>query len=163
VMIGSDGFVSLAALRWLADQNASFVMLDRDGSVLITTGPVSPSDARLRRAQSLADHSGAGLQIVRELVSKKLAAQEGVARTKLQAPEVAEKIASVKATVHSVVERPEFLLLESQAASAYWSAWRKLPVQFPKVDLPRVPEHWRTFGPRISPLTGSPRLAVNPA
>src|SRR5215813_1580076 len=58
VMIGSDGFVSLAALRWLADQNASFVMLDRDGSVLITTGPVSPSDARLRRAQSLADHSG---------------------------------------------------------------------------------------------------------
>src|SRR5487761_930277 len=34
VVIGSDGFVSLAALRWLADQDASFVMLDRDGSVL---------------------------------------------------------------------------------------------------------------------------------
>ena len=27
VVIGSDGFVSLAALRWLADQKASFVML----------------------------------------------------------------------------------------------------------------------------------------
>jgi len=26
----------------------------------------------------------------------------------------------------------------------------------------RVPEHWRSFGARISPLTGSPRLAANP-
>ena len=54
VVIGSDGTVSLSALRWLADQDASFVMLDRNGSVLATTGPVRPSDARLRRAQALA-------------------------------------------------------------------------------------------------------------
>src|SRR4051794_15217517 len=40
VVVGSDGAVSLSALRWLADQNASFVMLDRDGKVLLTTGPV---------------------------------------------------------------------------------------------------------------------------
>ena len=59
-MIGSDGFITLAALRWLADQDASFVMLDPDGSVLATTGPVRPSDAKLRRAQALAHHSGAG-------------------------------------------------------------------------------------------------------
>jgi len=49
-MIGSDGFITLAALRWLADQDASFVMLDPDGSVLATTGPVRPLDAKLRRA-----------------------------------------------------------------------------------------------------------------
>jgi hypothetical protein len=48
VVIGSDGMVSLAALRWLADQDASFVMLDRDGSVLATTGPVRSSDAKLK-------------------------------------------------------------------------------------------------------------------
>src|SRR6266849_6240753 len=52
VVIGSDGMVSLAALRWLADQEASFVMLERDGSTLATTGPVKPSDAKLRRAQA---------------------------------------------------------------------------------------------------------------
>ena len=56
VVIGSDGFVSLAALRWLADQNAAFIMLERDGSVLATTGPVRSSDSRLRRAQALANH-----------------------------------------------------------------------------------------------------------
>jgi hypothetical protein len=52
VVVGSDGMVSLAALRWLADQDASFVMLERDGSVLTTTGPVRSSDAKLRRARS---------------------------------------------------------------------------------------------------------------
>src|SRR5438309_5524304 len=54
VVIGADGMVSLAALRWLADQDAAFVMLERDGNVLATTGPVRPSDARLRRAQAMA-------------------------------------------------------------------------------------------------------------
>src|SRR6266436_3789560 len=37
VVVGSDGMVSLAALRWLADQDAAFVMLDRNGSLLVTT------------------------------------------------------------------------------------------------------------------------------
>src|SRR3954462_4099999 len=46
VIIGSDGFISLAALQWLSDQNASFVMLQRDGRVLTTTGPVRPSEAK---------------------------------------------------------------------------------------------------------------------
>ena len=63
--------VSLAALRWLTDQDA-FVMLDRDGSVLATTGPVSSSDAKLRRAQALANQSGAALRITRELISQKI-------------------------------------------------------------------------------------------
>ena len=31
VVIGSDGMVSLAALRWLADQDTAFSMLERDG------------------------------------------------------------------------------------------------------------------------------------
>ena len=33
VVIGADGVVSFGALRWLADQRACFVMLDRDGTV----------------------------------------------------------------------------------------------------------------------------------
>src|SRR5207247_5949928 len=84
VVIGADGMISLAALRWLADQDAAFVMLERDGKVLVTTGPVRPSDAKLRRAQALAAQSEAGLQIARELISRKLAGQEQVAREKLR-------------------------------------------------------------------------------
>ena len=163
VVIGSDGMVSLAALRWLADQDAAFVMLDRNGSVLATTGPVRKSDARLRRAQGLADSSGMGLRIVRELILQKLLGQERVARDRLRASGVADAIAGVRAAVPIVKTKPAFLALESRAATAYWSAWRNLPIQFPKTELRRVPDHWLTFGSRISPLTGSPRLAVNPA
>src|SRR5947199_6519509 len=70
VVIGSDGMVSLAALRWLADQYAAFVMLERDGSVVATTGPVRPSDAKLRRAQAMAAQSGSDIKIALELISR---------------------------------------------------------------------------------------------
>jgi hypothetical protein len=35
-------------------------------------------------------------------------------------------------------------------------------IQYGRSDFRRVPEHWQTFGARVSPLTGSPRSAVNP-
>jgi CRISPR-associated endonuclease Cas1 len=54
-------------------------------------------------------------------------------------------------------------IIEAQAAGLYWAAYRTLPLNFPKKDGARVPEHWKTFGNRASPLTGSPRRAVNPA
>ena len=57
---------------------------------------------------------------------------------------------------------PTVRIIESRAAYIYWSAWRTLSVNFPRKELPRVPEHWRSFGTRISPLSGSPRLAVTP-
>jgi CRISPR-associated endonuclease Cas1 len=162
VVIGSDGMVSLAALRWLADQDAAFVMLDRDGSVLTTTGPVRPSDARLRRAQSLAYQSGMAVRIARELISRKLDGQERLVRSKLRDSLTADTIARAHSRVKTAETIPSIRQLESQAAYAYWSAWRDIPVAFPKNDLRRVPEHWRSFGSRHSPLTGSPRLAVNP-
>ena len=162
VVVGSDGFVSLEALRWLADQDATFVMLERDGSVLLTTGPVRPSDSRLRRSQALAHHSGAALQIARELIGKKLEAQEKLARNELNNGEAASAISRFRESVTTAETIELVRLMESRAAHFYWNAWRRVPINFPKRDLYRVPEHWRTFGARVSPLTGSPRLAANP-
>jgi CRISPR-associated endonuclease Cas1 len=162
VVIGADGMVSLAALRWLADQDASFVMLERDGSVLATTGPVRSSDAKLRRAQALAHQTGAALRITRELIAQKLAGQEQVARNKLLDAATADTIARFLAQVPMADGIPTIRLIESQAAATYWFAWRTLPINFPRNDLRRVPQHWQRFGARVSPLTGSPRLAANP-
>ena len=92
VCISEDGFVTLAALKWISDVGASFVMLNRNGKVLFATGPNAPSDVRLRRAQAVAHTSGAALRIARELIDQKLAGQEQVARHKLSAPECAERI-----------------------------------------------------------------------
>lgn len=162
VVIGSDGMISLAALRWLTDQDAAFVMLDRDGSVLATTGPVRPSDARLRRAQALASQSEAALEISRELIRQKLVAQEQLVDEKLNDGTAAQAIAKARAALSTANTIEALRVFEARAAHAYWSAWRNIPISFPKNDLRRIPEHWRTFGTRISPLTGSPRLAVNP-
>jgi len=163
IVVGSDGIVSLAALRWLADQDAAFVMLDRDGSVLATTGPVRPSDARLRRAQALASQSGLALHIVRELISQKLAGQARVVSEKLLDSRTAKGISDFRDEL-ATAETPESIrLIESQAGAAYWSCWHNLSINYPRNDLRRIPDHWRVFGVRISPLSGSPRLAVNPA
>jgi CRISPR-associated endonuclease Cas1 len=162
VLIGSDGFITLEAMRWLADQDAAFVMLDRGGSVLATTGPVRPSDVRLRRAQAMAGQSGIGVQIARDLIDKKLAGQERVARHKLLTIGSANAIAQCRAALSAADTLDRIRQIESRAAVAYWSVWRDLPISFPKADQCRVPIHWRSFGMRASPLTGSPRLAVNP-
>jgi CRISPR-associated endonuclease Cas1 len=163
VVVGNDGFVSLAALRWLADQkDAAFVMLERDGSVLATTGPTRVSDARLRRSQALAFHTGAALRIARELITQKLAGQQQVALDTLRNPDIAYAIGRFRAAIAGAETIPEIRVLEARAGAAYWSAWHDLPVNFPRMDLARVPEHWRSFGTRQSLLTGSPRLATNP-
>jgi CRISPR-associated endonuclease Cas1 len=162
VVIGSDGMVSFAALRWLADQNAAFVMLDRNGKVLLATGPVGTKDARLRRAQALAVHSGVALPLIRELLDRKLLEQERIARDTLQSAAAAQAITAARAAVSTAETVQAIRVAESRAAYAYWSCWHTIPVIFPGKDLPRVPEHWRAFGARLSPLTNSPRLSVNP-
>jgi len=163
VTVGNDGSVSLAALRWLADQKAAFVMLDRDGSVLATTGPVRRSDARLRRAQANADQTDLALHIARELITRKLAGQERVAREKLRNTESAEAISLLNADLAFTSTTDAVRVCEARAGAAYWIGWRTVQMQFPKKDLRRVPEHWKSFGSRTSPLSGfSPRVAVNP-
>jgi CRISPR-associated endonuclease Cas1 len=162
VCISEDGFATLAALKWITDVGASFVMLNRTGRVVFATGPTASSDVRLRRAQALAHSSGAALRIARELIDQKLAGQEQVARYKLLAANCAEKIHCYRSELAEVDALDRVRLVESRAAAAYWSAWRTLPIVFPRKDHYRVPAHWRVFGTRVSPLTGSPRLAVNP-
>jgi CRISPR-associated protein Cas1 len=162
VVIGADGNVSLAALRWLADQNASFVMLERDGSVLLTTGPVRSSEAKLRRAQARADENGLGLKIARALIQEKLTRQEQLVRDKLNDSTAGDQIAESRKALPDAEKIAALRYLEAQGAVAYWTAWRNVQIMFPRKDEPRVPEHWRIFGARTSPITNSPRLAANP-
>ncbi len=163
VLIGSDGFITFEALSWLASQDAAFAMLHRNGKVLCVTGPVRPSDARLRRAQALAGQSVEGIQIARELIDRKLVGQEHVARYKLLADHASDVISGYRAKLRNADTPEEIRLIEARAAAVYWSVWHNLPITFPKKEQSRIPDHWLTFGSRVSPLSGSPRVAVNPA
>ena len=162
VMMGSDGFITLEALRWISDVGAAFVMLDRRGKVLTVTGPVAPSDSKLRRAQSLSLVNGTALKISKELISQKLAGQELLVRDMRHDLATADAIARFRAAIPSAESIDRVRLIEAQAARLYWQAWADLPIRWPRADERRVPEHWKRFGSRISPLTHSPRLASNP-
>ena len=163
VCIGDDGFITLSALRWLSEVGASFVMLDRLGKVRVMTGPTSPSEARLRRAQALALGNGGAVRIARELISAKLSGQEALVREKLKNVSSANSIAGLQSRLANAEEIDTIRGIESRAAAEYWSAWREVPVLFARKDVNRVPSHWLCFGARHSPLTGGPRLSVNPA
>jgi CRISPR-associated endonuclease Cas1 len=162
VMIGSDGFITLDALRWISDVGAAFVMLDRTGKVVTVTGPVAPSDAKLRRSQSLALGNGTALKISKELISRKLAGQELLVRDMLHDPATADAIARFRTTLPSADSIERVRLSEALAAKLFWQSWADLPILWPRKDEPRIPDHWKRFSSRISPLTHSPRLAVNP-
>src|SRR6266852_5801966 len=93
----------------------------------------------------------------------KLFGQENIARNKFGRSDFADSISQFRAEAEAAKEDRIIRHCESLGAKAYWSAWHDLPVLFPRNDLRRVPRHWQVFGTRESPLTGSPRLAVNPA
>jgi CRISPR-associated endonuclease Cas1 len=162
VVIGSDGMVSLAALRWLHHQKAAFINLERGGKVLTVAGPIGPKDSRLKRAQALAPSNGAAVLIARTLLVEKLHAQERIARQNLNAVAAADNIKTERMLLSTLDRIDTLRWAEARAALVYWSAWRNVRVTFPSNALARVPDHWRTFGARRSPLTGSGRLAVNP-
>jgi CRISPR-associated endonuclease Cas1 len=162
VCISEDGFVTLAALKWLSDVGASFVMLTQAGKPLFITGPTSTNDARLRRAQSLALGNGVGLAICRVLIDAKLQGQERLAKECLADIASAKIIASCREKVWTVDSFDAIRLVEAQAALYYFAAWRDTPVLWPKSDLSKIPDHWKTVGNRQSPLSDSPRLAINP-
>jgi CRISPR-associated endonuclease Cas1 len=163
VCISEDGFVTLSALKWLSDIGASLVMLDRTGKVLFVTGPTASSDSRVRHSQSLALGNGSALAISKELISAKLRGQENLIREKFQNSEVADIIAGFQMRLPNAGNLDAVRLLEGHAAVGYWSAWHDVPILWPKSDAGKIPAHWCRFGNRASPLSGGPRLAINPA
>jgi CRISPR-associated endonuclease Cas1 len=163
VVLGGTGYVTLEAVRWLADIGACLVQVDRDGRLLGVAATSGRDDARLRRAQALAGTNAVGSGIARYLLRWKV---EGQLRNldRLNATDdVRAAIASSLVALGGGTNPVELMVVESAAAIAYWEAWSEVPVGFVRTDQARVPDHWRSFGRRASPLTGNPRLAANPA
>src|SRR5215469_12389992 len=162
VVLGHSGIVSLEALRWLSDIGAAFVNIDSDGNLIAAIAPSGLDDARLRRAQAMALVNGVGLEIARELIKLKLVGQLQIVE-RLRDRAASTAISSAIENMGKPRSIDQLRLLESQAAVAYWGAWRDLDVVFVQRDFDRIPEHWRTFGVRRSLITGNPRKASNPA
>jgi hypothetical protein len=166
VIVGPSGRLDLAVVPWCHSQGIALAQVSRAGDLLWVSAPPGRDDARLRRAQALAGAPDAelGLQIARDLVAGKVWAEDhclrelGLAREPLLG-EVGciEDALAVAATVADCRN------LEALSAASFWAVLEPLDVPFVTRDLPRIPAHWRTIGPRSSPLGGTgPRRAVSP-
>jgi hypothetical protein len=149
--------VTLEALRWLHDAKAAFIQLDHDASIL-TASIGSLDDARLRRAQALIANTEHRLAISRELLEAKLKGQLAVLES--VGLDCSRDVREALASLDQADRIERVLIAEAKAAEAYWDAWAAVPMQFARRDY--VPDHWRTFGMRRSPLTLGPRNAANP-
>jgi CRISPR-associated endonuclease Cas1 len=163
VVLGGTGYITLEAVRWLADIGACLVQVDRDGRLLGVSASSGRDDARLRRAQALAGTNAVGSDIARCLLKWKVEGQLRNLDRLNASDDVRAAISLALAALVSGTNAVELMATESAAAVAYWEAWSEVPVGFARTDQARVPDHWRTFGRRASPLTGNPRLAANPA
>ncbi len=163
VVLGHTGFVTLEALRWLNDVGAAFVQIDADGQVVAASAPAGLDDARLRRMQALALTHPVGLEVAKWICREKLNGQASVLGAMGAAEDARKAVRQGVDTVERAVSLDAVLIAEGGAAAAYFGAWGNIPVPFTRRDATRVPEHWLRFGRRGSPLTGSPRLAANPA
>lgn len=163
IIIGHTGTISFDALRWLHDIGCVFVQIDGDGQLITASGPAGLDDARLRRAQALAAGNDTGLAISRDLLTAKLEGQATLLDRVEGAASAATAVRGLRDGLATATTLDGLRFGESQAARIYWDAWALQPVSFARKAVARVPEHWKTVGTRHSPLTRSPRTAVNPA
>lgn len=166
-----DGYITTAALQWLFDAGVELIVLGRDDAVLahgVSPGADYPA---LRRGQALAALHPAGIEFMRELLVAKLDGQAGLLQNRTLLPEQLHEPAAVAA---KMIERlagelrrapalyERFQALEAQAAQTYWKTLEEFPVRFDRAALAHVPPHWRSLGPRMSPLSDAPAKAATP-
>jgi CRISPR-associated endonuclease Cas1 len=119
-------------------------------------------DAGSRRAQALAASTGVGITLARDLLRTKLQGQADVlARLPDSAPVIAVVDAALRELDHAET-LARLRSVEGKAAIAYWSAWAPVELRFARKDQAKVPEHWRAFSTRSSPVSGATRNAGNP-
>jgi CRISPR-associated endonuclease Cas1 len=164
VVLGHSGTVSLEALRWMDRTGITFAQIDTDGAVLTTSANPGLNDPRLRRAQVLAGTSPSGIAVARSLIGTKLAGQGAVAAEQLNNAVLAEAIEVHRQAVEHARSIEEIRGIEAKAARDYFEGWSDVvEITWAGRDRSAVPEHWRSFDARRSPIsTTSARRAADP-
>jgi CRISPR-associated endonuclease Cas1 len=164
VVRGRGGYITFDALAWLHGVGAGLVQIGYDGELIAAIGRQGLNDARLRRAQALAPWNGVGPAITRDLLVTKLQGQASVLQRFSGSDRPVASIGRAVAELRHTRDVQRMRNLEARAGLAYWRAWEYIAVPWVRRDEGRVPEHWRSLGARMSPLSsGKPRYAANPA
>jgi len=169
VLSGHVNYMTGEALEWLRRVDAVLLVLDRQGKLLFTSAEPNATQPQLRRAQALAPLTGAGLDLTRMLLGRKLRGQAQTLRQQKWPDHMAAAMESAACGIESAAEGlgrtsdiPQLRNIEARAAAMYWDLMEHVPVEWARKDRPRLRDHWRALGTRHSPLTRSPQRAVTP-
>jgi CRISPR-associated endonuclease Cas1 len=163
LVLGHTGYVSLEAVRWCHDLGIGVVHLDADRSLLQTSARREIGANRIRRVQALAAYTRVGVDAARFLLGEKLGGQAVTLSSLPGNDDSAVAVSRALAQVDQAESFDDLMDAERLAAAAYWERWTTIPIRFAARDQGRVADHWRSFGLRSSPVTGSKRHAINPA
>ncbi len=180
LFLAGSGVVTVDALDWCAENGVPVVAVGQGGEPRWTLLPGTGGawQAALRRAQALAPFTEAGTGIARALITRKVTGQRDVlldlagrlghlprdAWPHLAVPGAAAALGLLLPRLEQAATIPALRQVEAEAADVYWSGWCGLPLHFaPPSYRKRVPDYWRTFAGRGSPLGTGNRNAADPA
>ncbi len=161
----TGGYITLPAIQFCHDIDADLAILSPAGEALLVSGRLGLDDARLRAAQVLASAgSEHGLIICRRLIVEQI-----IARRQLllhHFPDATKAATALEALVSDVSVAPSFehlRTLEASGAATYWRCWEhRVAVRWARRDEARVPERWKSYPGRGSPLANGPRMSADP-
>jgi CRISPR-associated endonuclease Cas1 len=163
ILLGTSGQITLAALQWLYDVQASIVQIGYDGSVIFASTPSGTTIPELRRVQALARDTPLGIEIMRKVIIRKAKGQLAICALLNEDDRgVRSRIEKFIGEMDNASSLDDLQLLESLIAHIYWKQWAAVPILFARKDVSRIPDNWVSFGTRISPLSKSPRRACGP-
>lgn len=149
------GYISLDAFQWVHDVGMTLYVIN-DGKLNFHASGIY-RDAHLRRAQAAAIGNQTGIDITHYLLAHKLAGQRDILAD--LDPSRLTEFDAVAGLLSETGDIDTCRNLEGKAGEIYWSVWKPLKVNW---STSRIKPRWCEFGTRTSPLSASPRSAVNP-
>src|SRR5204863_3395123 len=160
IVVRSEAMLTLRAVRWLRDVGASLIVLDYDGTPVLMSVPKANVRAGMRRMQALLSlNTPLGASIARSLIRAKVTGQIDVLRHMKNGP-AAEAASTFAVRINPDTSFPDLLGIEGRVSAIYWQSLANRTLQFGRRQT--VPDHWKLFGARHSPLSGTPRQAATP-
>jgi CRISPR-associated endonuclease Cas1 len=172
VILGGHGYVTLEAQRWMDAANLPWCVIDTySGDRLVAvSGPseTGVTDARLLRRQVMAATETTGLEIARELLTRKVHGHAAILSdvfSDLNMAAVLYAYAGRMQTAESISQDRESQTvgvslseLEGWAARDYFAAWQgRIAARWDDKSLQRVPVNWLAFPGRRSLVSGGTR------
>jgi CRISPR-associated endonuclease Cas1 len=165
LILGDHGYITLEASRWLAETGVAFAHIDRAGTIVTVSGP-RREDARLIRAQALAQSEPVGGEITRHLLTAKLHGQASNLDQIFRATGAATMIREYADELAKCESPEDMRSWEAQAAIVYWQVWAdQVKAPFRPSDARKIPAHWLSFASRTSAVWDYPKnmAASDPA